>query len=528
MSNQPWWQACTCYQIYLPSFCDGNGDGIGDFPGLLSKVDYLQTLGVGAIWITPFYPSPMVDNGYDISDYCAVDPRFGTSADFREVVERCHASGIRVIIDLVVNHVSTEHPWFRDAWNNPASRYRDYFLFSKQPNNWQSFFSGSAWCAEPDTGEHYYHKFSPQQVDLNWQNPQVEQEIYRVIDFWKSQGVDGFRFDVINFLTTDGIGPDNPIDNGEQRHEFDINQPGIIDTLRRLCRYVRQQGNAFLIAEIGSDELDILARYQSPELMDVVFNFNIGSQKTFDISRLCSEINATQSQQSGLPTLFFSSHDMPRMISRFGEGPHDIERAKAVLALQLTVRGVPFVFQGEELGMTDYLPRTVEQIFDIQGKIHYQTALQQGLTQAEALVQAIDHSRDASRAPMLWSDAPLAGFSAIASWMPISNDYRQINAMRQQQTPGSLWRDYQELIALRRQTAALCEGDGGLLVQTEECVWFMRATASERIWVAINFGGPVQNPWRAIAADVLYGQDTQWLGKNQILMKRRVHEQTQQ
>ena len=164
---------------------------------------------------------------------------------------------------------------------------------------------------------------------------------------------------------------------------------------------MRQQGNAFLIAEIGSDELDILARYQSPELMDVVFNFNIGSQKTFDISRLCSEINATQSQQSGLPTLFFSSHDMPRMISRFGEGPHDIERAKAVLALQLTVRGVPFVFQGEELGMTDYLPETVEQIFDIQGKIHYQTALQQGLTQAEALVQAIDHSRDASRAPML-------------------------------------------------------------------------------------------------------------------------------
>jgi trehalose-6-phosphate hydrolase len=527
VSNQPWWQACTCYQVYLPSFCDGNGDGLGDFPGLLSKVDYLEQLGVGAIWVTPFYPSPLVDNGYDISDYCAVDPRFGTLADFQQVVERCHARGIRVIIDLVVNHVSSEHPWFRDAWNNPESRYRDYFLFSKQPNNWQSFFSGSAWCAEPDTGEYYYHKFAPEQVDLNWANPQVEQEIYRVIDFWKAQGVDGFRFDVINFLTTNGIGPDNPIENGEQRHEFDINQPGIIDTLRRLCHYVRQQGEAFLIAEIGSDERNILARYQSPELMDVVFNFNIGSQKTFDIRRLCQEITATQALQSGLPTLFFSSHDMPRMISRFGESARDSERALAVLALQLTVRGVPFIFQGEELGMTNYVPQAVEQIFDIQGKTHYQTALQQGLKASQALAQAIENSRDASRSPLPWSDAASAGFSTATPWMPINDDYPQINAARQQHTAGSLWRHYQTLIVLRKQTEALHAGDGGLLMLTKECVWFTRATVNERIWVAINFGAPVENPWGAIAADVLYGQDTQRLGKNQILMKRRIHEPTQ-
>ncbi|MEX3018142.1 alpha-glucosidase [Kluyvera sp. STS39-E] len=527
MTDQPWWQASTCYQIYLPSFCDGNGDGLGDFPGLLSKVDYLQQLGVGAIWITPFYPSPLVDNGYDISDYCAVDPRFGTLADFQRVVECCHARGIRVIIDLVVNHVSSAHPWFRDAWNNPASRYRNYFLFSKTPNNWQSFFSGSAWCAEPDTGEYYYHKFAPQQVDLNWANPQVEQEIYRVIDFWKAQGVDGFRFDVINFLTTNGIGPDNPIEDGEQRHEFDINQPGIIDTLRRLCGYVRQQGSSFLIAEIGSDELDILARYQSPELMDVVFNFNIGSQKTFDISRLCSEINATQARQSGLPTLFFSSHDMPRMIGRFGEGPRDSERALAVLALQLTLRGVPFIFQGEELGMTDYLPQSVEQIFDVQGKTRYHTALEQGADADQALTLALEHSRDASRAPLPWSDAPFAGFSTVRPWMPIGDDYPQINAVKQQQMPDSLWRHYQALIALRRQTEAMREGDAGLLALTKGCVRFTRSTPNERIWVAINFGMPVHNPWRAIAADVLYGQDTQWLGKNHILMKRRVHESTQ-
>lgn len=527
MSNQSWWQTSTCYQIYLPSFCDGNGDGLGDFPGLLSKVDYLQALGIGAIWITPFYPSPMVDNGYDISDYCAVDARFGTLADFRAVVERCHECGIRVIIDLVVNHVSSQHPWFRDAWNNPASRYRDYFLFTQRPNNWQSFFSGSAWSAEPDTGEYYYHKFAPQQVDLNWANPQVEQEIYRVIDFWKAQGVDGFRFDVINFLSTDGIGPDNLEVDGEQHHEFDVNQPSLMATLQRLCHYVRQSGDAFLVGEIGSDELAVLARYQSAELMDVVFNFNIGSQKSFDISQLCDEINATQSQQSGLPTLFFSSHDMPRMISRFGEGPRDTERALAVLALQLTVRGVPFIFQGEELGMTNYQPKTVAQIFDIQGRTHYQTALQQGADELQALTQAIAHSRDASRAPLLWCNVPFAGFSAVAPWMPVSEDYPQLNAEQQMQAAGSLWRQYQTLIALREKTTALREGDSGLLALTQWCVWFMRATANERVWVAINFGSPVQNPWRAIVADVLYGQDSQWLGKNQILIKRTVHGQTQ-
>lgn len=528
MSNQPWWRACTCYQIYLPSFCDGNGDGLGDFPGLLSKVDYLHELGVGAIWITPFYPSPLVDNGYDISDYCAVDARFGTLDDFRQVVARCHDYGIRVIIDLVVNHVSSAHPWFRDAWNNPASRYRDYFLFSKQPNNWQSFFSGSAWTAEPDTGEYYYHKFAPEQVDLNWANPAVEHEIYRVIDFWKAQGVDGFRFDVINFLTTDGIGPDNPHENGEQQHRFDINQPGIIDTLRRLCGYVRQQGDAFLIGEIGSEALDILARYQSPELMDVVFNFNIGSQKTFDIARLCEAINATQTQQSGLPTLFFSSHDMPRMIDRFGDGPRDTARALAVLALQLTARGVPFIYQGEELGMPNYRPQSVDQLFDIQGKTHYQTARQQGADEAQALAQAVAHSRDGSRAPLLWSDAPFAGFSTVAPWMPVCEAYPQINAERQRQTPTSLWRQYQALIALRAATPALREGTSSALGLTESCVWFTRETARERVWVAINFGAPVRNPWRDIHAGVLYGIDGQWLDKNQIVMKRSVHEQTQQ
>lgn len=527
MNTTPWWQQSVCYQIYLPSFCDGNHDGLGDFPGLLTRLDYLTELGVGAIWITPFYPSPLVDNGYDISDYCAVDPRFGDMGDFRRVVAGCHARGIRVIIDLVVNHVSSEHPWFKDAWNNPASRYRDYFIFTDQPNNWQSFFSGSAWTAEPDTGQYYYHKFAPQQVDLNWANPQVEREIRQVIDFWIAQGVDGFRFDVINFLTTDGIMADNPEENGEQRHDHDINQPGIIDALQRLCRYVRQRGDVFLIGEIGSEDLSVLRRYQSPQLMDVVFNFNLGSQKTFDAARLFAELTAMRQQQSGLPTLFFSSHDMSRMISRFGESERDVARARAVLALQLTASGVPFIFQGEELGLTDYRPQSIGQVFDIQGRTHYQTALDSGMAPEQALAVAVAQSRDGSRAPLPWSDGDYAGFSSVAPWMPIDARTQALNAAAQQQDAASLWHEYRQLIALRNVTDALRQGRYSTLELTHSCIWFSRETAEEQVWVAINFGEPVLNPWRDIAADILSGDDATWIAKNQFLIKRSRHGKAQ-
>ena len=498
MKPIPWWQESVCYQIYLPSFCDGNGDGRGDFPGLLTRLDHLAALGVGAVWITPFYPSPLVDNGYDISDYCAIDPRFGDMGDFRRVVAGCHARGIRVIIDLVVNHVSSEHPWFQDAWNNPASPYRDYFIFSRQPNNWQSFFSGSAWTPEPDTGEFYYHKFAPQQVDLNWANPQVEREIHRVIDFWIAQGVDGFRFDVINFLTTDGVLADNPMENGEQRHAHDVNQPGIIRALQRLCRYVRQRGEFFLIGEIGSDDLEVIRRYQGADLMDVVFNFNLGSQKTFDASRLFAELTAMRERQPGPPTLFFSSHDMPRMISRFGESARDVDRARAVLALQLTAHGVPFIFQGEEFGMTDFVAQSLEQIVDVQGRTHYQTALEAGMTAEQALAVALEHSRDASRAPLAWEEGD-----------------------------ASLRDDYRQLIALRNDTPALRHGQYTTLELTEACLWFSRATPDEQVWVAINFGAPVRNPWQHIEGEMLYGEDALWIGKNQFFIKRSCHGKAQ-
>lgn len=514
MESKRWWQDAVFYQIYLPSFCDGNGDGLGDFRGLLAKIDYLAQLGVGAIWITPFYPSPLVDNGYDISNYCAIDPRFGQLADFRQVVETCHQCGIRVVIDLVVNHVSSQHPWFVDAWNNPASRYRDYFIFSNQPNNWRSFFSGSAWTAEPDTGQCYYHKFSPQQVDLNWRNPAVEAEIYRVVDFWRALGVDGFRLDVINFLTTDGVGPDNPEQDGEQQHLHDVNQPAILPTLSRLCRYIREQGETLLIGEIGSEDLDVLQRYQGQTLLDVVFNFNLGSLKTFDTTAIFNQLRAMRDQLPGMPTLFFSSHDMPRMIGRFGEHPRDTARAAAVAVLQLTAYGMPFIYQGEEAGLPNYQPLTAQDIYDIQGRTRYQTALTEGLTEAQALQQAMAHSRDASRSPLTWgAEAP-----SVAPWMPYSASLADINVAQEQ--AGALWQHYHSLITLRNHIPTLRYGEYQLLAQEKNALFFVRQFEGETLWIAINFGEPLRNPWHAIAAETLYGVDNIWLEKNQFVIKR--------
>ncbi|MGL5601720.1 MAG: alpha-amylase family glycosyl hydrolase [Silvania sp.] len=527
MNTNRWWQDAVFYQIYLPSFCDGNGDGLGDFTGLLTKIDYLATLGVGAVWITPFYPSPLVDNGYDISDFCAVDPRFGQLADFERVVEACHRKGIRVVIDLVINHVSSQHPWFVDAWNNPASRYRDYFIFTSRPNNWRSFFSGSAWEKEPDTGEYYYHKFAPEQVDLNWRNPEVEKEILRVIDFWRERGVDGFRFDVINFLTTDGVGEDNPERDGEQDHLHDINQPALLPTLRRLCRYIRERGDYLLIGEIGSEALAVLSCYQADDLMDVVFNFNLGSLKCWDLDAIVVQLQAMREQQSGLPTLFFSSHDMPRMIGRFGEGERDVERAAAVAALQLTAFGMPFIYQGEEAGIGNYSPCTERDIYDIQGKTWYHTALAQGMTAAQALEQAITHSRDASRAPLPWNSQPFAGFSCVPPWMPLRADFPQVNIDAQMAASDSLWHVWRRLIALRKTSPALRHGAYRLLAKENDALFFMRESAGESVWVAINFGEPARNLWHEIPAQTVYGADDLWIQKNQCVIKRSSHGKAQ-
>lgn len=489
----PWWRETVFYQIYLPSFQDGNGDGVGDFYGLINRLDYLQELGIGGIWITPFYPSPLVDNGYDISDYLNVAPHFGSLEIFAQLIAEAHKRNIRVIIDIVLNHVSTEHPWFKDALNNPASQYRDYFIFTRQPNNWQSFFGGSAWEPEAKGEYYYYHKFAIQQADLNWSNPAVADEAKTILDFWLGMGVDGFRLDVINFLSCDATRTDNPmLDNGEQQHLYDINQPGIEDCLADLLAHVRARGDYFITGEIGSEKLDELARYQSATLCDVVFNFNLASQPTFDLQQIFQQLEQMNLTLSGIPTLFFSSHDMPRMISRFGEAVGDIARARAVACLQLMGYGVPFIYYGEETGMQDYIATCAEEIYDIQGTMHYQQKLATCGDPEEAFQFALTKSRDNSRSPMQWSKAPLAGFSSQKPWMPINENYREINVETAQKESHSLWHDYQKMIALRAQYPVFQYGvyDGLTLIQ--DTLIFSRCYRHQRATVLINFGGTYQ------------------------------------
>lgn len=399
-AETPWWKSSVFYEIYMPSFCDGNGDGTGDFQGLTSKLDYLRELGIGGIWLTPFYPSPRVDNGYDISDYYGVDPVFGTLDDFDHFVREAHRRGIRVIADLVLNHTSAEHPWFMESRSSRTSPKRDWYIWKDAvdggtPNNWESFFGGTAWEWDEATGQYYYHAFAKEQVDLNWANPEVREAMKEVMSFWLGRGIDGFRLDVINFLKVSGQFKENPVTaDGEQDHRFDQNQEGIVEAIRDICEFVRSQNkDVFMVGEVGSEDMEVLRRYSGGDLLDVVFNFNLGSHKELKVHEMFTELVRMEElhRPEQVPTIFFSSHDMPRHYSRFSSGDDSVDlcTAKLIAALMLTAKGVPFIYYGDEIGMRDFVPADIGQMRDIQGLTAYRMAKESGMPEADALAAAI-------------------------------------------------------------------------------------------------------------------------------------------
>lgn len=498
-NHKKWWQETVFYEIYMPSFCDGNGDGIGDFPGITSKLDYLKELGIGGVWLTPFYQSPKIDNGYDISDYYAVDPDYGTMEDFDSFIHEAHERGIRVIVDLVLNHTSSAHAWFQESKSSILSAKRDWYIWKspdhqKAPNNWESFFGGSAWEWDESTKQYYYHAFAKEQVDLNWANPEVRQAMKDVMGFWLDKGIDGFRLDVINFLKVSGDFQDNPVDmNGEQVHLYDQNQDGILEAIGDICRYVHKREGIFMVGEVGSEDMDILRRYSGSGLLDVVFNFNLGSQEKFRPEDLFREIKLMEERHTSkqLPTLFFSSHDMQRHISRFGEGDTELEeqRAKLMAALLLTAKGVPFIYYGDEIGMRNYNAHRIEDMRDIQGLGHYKAAIENGLTEEEALRLARAKSRDYSRSPMQWNGDRYGGFSDQAPWIGMGPGHDQIHTAAQQKQTDSIYAFYKRLLALRKQHPALSTGEyvkleqlnGAAIVYTKRC-------GSDEAVVVLQFG----------------------------------------
>ncbi|MDY0077593.1 MAG: alpha-glucosidase [Bacteroidales bacterium] len=498
-----WWKETVFYQIYMPSFQDSNGDGYSDFVGITSRLDYLDSLGVKGIWLTPFFSSPKVDNGYDIANYYQVDSIYGTLDDFKVFINVAHSKGFKVIIDMVVNHSSTECEWFQESRKSKDNPYRNYYIWRDEPNNWESFFGGSAWEFDTITNQYYYHQFDTTMADLNWSNPQLMNEIQNVLRFWLDLGVDGFRLDVINFLTTDGVTFDNPVVDNKQEHIYDINQPGLKDAMRLIKSTIKEYDNRFVVGEIGSDKLNVLNQYQSPELMDVVFNFNFGSIPEFSVQGIFTELQNMEDSLSDYPTLFFGSHDMPRLFNRLANGDESL--AKALAALIITAKGVPFIYYGEEIGMQNIEAKSFDEIVDIQAKTQYKIALEKGLSPADALVEANIHNRDRSRSPMQWDKSFNAGFSTGKPWIRLHNSFVENNVETLKDVDESIFNTYKDLIALRNRERTLQYGQYETLILINNRIYFTRIYMGERISVIINFHNPMEINL-PVSAEILMGE----------------------
>ncbi|GAA0315827.1 alpha-amylase family glycosyl hydrolase [Bacillus carboniphilus] len=491
-----WWKKAVFYEIYMPSFADGNGDGIGDFKGIISKLDYLKELGVKGVWLTPFYPSPKVDNGYDIADYKNIDPDYGTMEDFEEFIEEAHKRGIRVIADLVLNHTSSEHPWFKESRSSKDNPKRDWYIWKDgekdvPPNNWESFFGGTAWEWDEQTGQYYYHAFAKEQVDLNWANPEVREAMKDVMKFWIDKGIDGFRLDVINFLTVSNEFKDNPyLENDEQDHLYDKDQDGVLEAVQEISAFAKSHGDIFLVGEVGSEDLEVLKPYCGEGKLDVVFNFNLGSQSSFSVDTIFSEISKMEENytEDQWPTLFFSSHDMPRHCERLAGGIDPELRAKHLAVLLTTAKGVPFLYFGDEIGMRNLVAEKKEDIQDIQGRTAYELAVRDGKTEVEALAIGNEKSRDASRSPMQWDDSENAGFSSGTPWIRVHPSYRDINVKVEETDPHSMLHFYKKLLKIRNSVSALQNGCYEKIERRGDALFYSRTDDQSTMYVGINYG----------------------------------------
>ena len=459
-SNKPvdaeghqWWQHAVFYEIYPRSFMDTNNDGIGDLNGIASKLDYLQKLGVDAIWIAPCFPSPLVDFGYDVSDYQNIDKMYGTLADFDSLVKRGHEHGIKIILDFVVNHSSDQHPWFKDSRSSRTSAKRDWFIWrdgkgGHPPNNWQSEFGGSAWQWDPTTKQYYYHYFYIQQPDLNWRNPAVKNAMFDTLAWWYKRGVAGFRLDAVDTLFEDPALRDNPVLPGKNRrgdanmtNQFNTKLEGVHETLQGLRRVGEPYG-AVLIGETWTENVEQLKQYygaHNNELqmpMDLMFTDLKFSAPVF--RRHIAGLDAA----GGWPVFVISNHDIDRPWNRYGDGKHNDQIAKDMAAIYLTLRGTPIMYYGEELGMQNTDPVRIEDVKDPVGRVNWPA----------------NKGRDGERTPMQWNNDRNAGFTGGTPWLPIPESYKTYNVASERKDPNSLLNFYQRLLALRHQNKALLDG----------------------------------------------------------------------
>lgn len=516
VENRTWWKEAVVYQVYPRSFMDGNGDGIGDLPGLISKLDYLKWLGVDVIWLSPIYQSPNDDMGYDISNYCAIMDEFGTMDDFAMLLNGLHERGMKLVMDLVVNHTSDEHEWFLQSRADKESPYRDYYIWrpgneGRPPNNWGSFFSGSVWELDEQTKEYYLHLFSVKQPDLNWENPKVRAEIYEMMRWWLDKGVDGFRMDVINCISKEPKFPDAPnTPSGELGWggQYFFNGPRIHEYLQEMNREVLSKYDAMTVGETLSVTPDDAVQYVGFNRgeLNMVFQFELmdidsgpGGKWDVQIWSLVDFKRIFSRWQVGLHSrgwnsLYLNNHDQPRLVSRFGnDREYRTESAKMLATLLHTLQGTPFVYQGEEIGMTNVRFDRIEDYRDIETLNWYKEGLSKGRVPSELMPSIYAKGRDNARTPMQWTAEFAAGFSTIEPWIQVNPNYPKINAEREAGNPNSIVNYYRQLIELRKQYLVIVYGDYTLLNPSDEQVYaFKRQLGQDQLITVLNFTSEVQ------------------------------------
>lgn len=497
MSQKKWWQNSVVYQIYPRSFQDSDGDGIGDIRGIIKRLDYLQELGIDAVWLSPVCRSPQDDNGYDISDYQDVDPMFGSLEDLEELIREAKKRNIRMIMDLVLNHSSDEHRWFLEAKKSRDNPYHDYYVWRDgeegiYPNDMKSVFGGPAWQWDPELKQYYFHQFSVKQPDLNWENPAVRREIYDMILWWMDKGAGGFRLDVIDQIAKD---PELKVtNNGPRLHEF----------IRELSRETFQKGDLITVGEAWGADIQRAKLYSNPDGSEfsMVFQFEHmmldqepGKEK-WDLCPLpfvklkkCLEKWQRELHGQGWNSLFWDNHDLPRIVSRWGnDKEYRVESGKMLATVLHGMEGTPYIYQGEELGMTNVRFDTIKEYQDIETLNMYKERRERGYDEKDIMESIYAKSRDNARTPMQWDGSRNAGFTTGTPWLGVNPNYTEINAEKALQDPDSLFYYYKRLIRLRKEYEIFTEGDFRLLMEEDQKIFaYIRRYGDQRLLVAANF-----------------------------------------
>ncbi|MDI3092075.1 alpha-glucosidase [Priestia megaterium] len=502
--EKKWWKEAVAYQIYPRSFMDSNGDGIGDIQGVISKLDYLSDLGIDVIWICPIYQSPNDDNGYDISDYKDIMKDFGTMEDFDELLDEVHHRGMKLIMDLVINHTSDEHPWFVESRSSKENLYRDYYIWhegkdGKEPNNWESIFSGSAWEFDEKTKEYYMHVFSKKQPDLNWENEKVRHELYEMVNWWLDKGIDGFRVDAISHIKKVVGFPDLP--NPEKldyvpSFEGHMNRPGIQEHLKELKENTFAKYDIMTVGEangVTSDSADEWVAEDGGNF-NMIFQFehmglwDKGEEKPLDLIELKTILTNWQNgleKINGWNALYLENHDQIRSVNKFGSVAYRVESAKCLAALYFLMKGTPFIYQGQELGMTNVKFDSIDDYDDVGMINYYRIQREKGDTHDEIMKVIWETGRDNSRTPMQWNTERNAGFSTGTPWMKVNPNYVDINVEEQKSDKNSVLNFYKQLIKIRKQYDVLVYGTYKLLAEEDSAIYAYTRTLEGKTAVVI-------------------------------------------